>query len=86
MLAPRGSYEVVELGIEGPFGRSNEGTVGNLGLLELVLLFQGVESVLALDIGLAKLVAAGASIDSVGDLAPVKNSPNVRKYQSYCSP
>jgi len=71
VLGPRGSYEVVELGVEGPFGGSNEDAVTDLGLLELVLLFQGVESVLALDIGLAKLMTAGAGIDGVGDLAPV---------------
>lgn len=71
MLAPRGSYEVVKLDVEGPSGGSNDGAVRDPRLLELVLLFQGVESVLALDIGFAKLETGGARIDGFRNLAPV---------------
>lgn len=60
-----GTDERVEAVEEGPLGRRG------FGLLELVLLLQRVDPVLALDVRLARLNAVLTSVDGVGDLLPV---------------
>lgn len=60
-----GADEAVEAGVEGPGGG------GRLGLLDLVLLLEGVDAVLALDVRLTVPDAVYTGVDGVGDLLPV---------------
>lgn len=57
---------MIEAGVETPFGGN-----GQLGLLELVLLLDSIDAVLALDVGAAGLDAVGPGVDGVGDFHPV---------------
>lgn len=56
---------MLEAVVEGPFGRRR------LGFLELVLLLESIDAVLALDVGAAGLEAVLAGVDCVGNFLPV---------------
>lgn len=68
-----GADEAVEVGKEGPVADVNAaGVIGNPSLLDLVLLLEGVDAVLALDVGAAGLLGVAVDgVDGVGDLLPV---------------
>lgn len=56
---------MIEAGVETPVGGRR------FRLLELVLLLDSIDAVLALDVGPAWLDAVGAGVDGVGDFHPV---------------
>lgn len=71
-LGERAADERVKALEVGP--RGNVAAVGlhDFGLLDLVLLFGGVDSVFALDVGATELGRRGVlGVDGVGDLLPV---------------
>lgn len=63
-----GAEEAVEAVEERPAG---EQPGGNFGLLDLVLLLDGVDAILALNIGLRRLGVIIATANNVGNLLPV---------------
>ncbi|MQL69386.1 hypothetical protein Taro_001691 [Colocasia esculenta] len=65
-----GAEEVVEALEEGPLGGAG-GRGSGAGLLEFVLLLEGVDAVLALDVGLGGLGIVVAGAHDVGHLLPV---------------